>query len=95
MKKVKRILAAIGAILLFGMYASTLLFALIDHSASKLSYSQCFSMLTRLSINLQKTVRQISKTLNKQMNLQPPATTKIKKRQVLQFDLSQLLFLYI
>ena len=35
MKKVKRILAAIGAILLFGMYASTLLFALIDHSASK------------------------------------------------------------
>ncbi len=33
--KAKRILAAIGALLLFGMYASTLIFALIDHSAAK------------------------------------------------------------
>lgn len=35
MKKIKRILAAIGAVLLIGMYASTLIFALIDHSATK------------------------------------------------------------
>lgn len=34
MKNFKRILAAIGAVLLFGMYASTLLFAFIDHSQS-------------------------------------------------------------
>ena len=34
MKNFKRILAAIGAVLLFGMYASTLLFAFIDHSKS-------------------------------------------------------------
>lgn len=34
MKKVKRILALVGAILLFGMYASTLVFALIDHSST-------------------------------------------------------------
>jgi len=34
MKKGKRILAIIGIILLVGMYASTLLFALIDRSAS-------------------------------------------------------------
>ena len=34
MKKIKRILALIGAILLFCMYASTLVFAFIDHSAS-------------------------------------------------------------
>lgn len=34
MKNFKRILSAIGAILLFGMYASTLLFAFIDHSKS-------------------------------------------------------------
>lgn len=32
MKKTKRILAIIGIILLVGMYASTLVFALIDHS---------------------------------------------------------------
>ena len=32
--KIKRILAAMGATLLFGMYASTLVFALIDHSAT-------------------------------------------------------------
>lgn len=32
--KTKRILAAIGALLLFGMYASTLVFALMDHSAA-------------------------------------------------------------
>ena len=32
MKNLKRIIAAIGALLLFGMYASTLIFALIDHS---------------------------------------------------------------
>lgn len=34
MKKTKRILALIGAVLLFAMYASTLVFAFIDHSAS-------------------------------------------------------------
>lgn len=34
MKNFKRILAAIGAVLLFGMYASTFLFAFIDHSKS-------------------------------------------------------------
>nr|WP_235398047.1 hypothetical protein [Faecalicatena contorta] len=34
MKKTKRILALIGAVLLFSMYASTLVFALIDHSAT-------------------------------------------------------------
>lgn len=34
MEKVKRILALIGAILLFGMYASTLVFALTDHSST-------------------------------------------------------------
>jgi len=34
MKKGKRILAIIGVILLVGMYASTLIFALIDRSAS-------------------------------------------------------------
>lgn len=34
MKKGKRILAGIGALLLFGMYVSTLVFALIDHSAT-------------------------------------------------------------
>ena len=34
MKNLKRILAAIGALLLFCMYASTLLFALIDQSKS-------------------------------------------------------------
>ena len=33
--KIKRILALIGALLLFGMYAATLLFAFIDHSASQ------------------------------------------------------------
>ena len=32
MKKTKRILAIIGIILLIGMYASTLIFALTDHS---------------------------------------------------------------
>lgn len=32
MKKTKRILAVIGAVLLFCMYASTLLFAFIDQS---------------------------------------------------------------
>jgi len=35
MKKGKRILALIGAILLVGMYASTLIFALFDRSASQ------------------------------------------------------------
>jgi len=34
MKKGKRIIAVIGIILLVGMYASTLIFALIDRSAS-------------------------------------------------------------
>lgn len=34
MKKLKRILAMAGAILLFLMYLSTLVFALIDHSAA-------------------------------------------------------------
>lgn len=34
MKKTKRILAAAGAILLFLMYLSTLIFALIDHPAA-------------------------------------------------------------
>ena len=34
MKKTKRILAVLGIILLITMYASTLIFALIDHSAS-------------------------------------------------------------
>lgn len=34
MKNLKRIFAAIGAILLFAMYASTLLFAFTDHSRS-------------------------------------------------------------
>lgn len=34
MKKYKRIMALIGAILLFCLYGSTLVFALIDHSAS-------------------------------------------------------------
>ena len=33
--KTKRILAAIGAILLFGMYAGTLVFALINHPAAQ------------------------------------------------------------
>ena len=33
--KTKRILAAIGAFLLFAMYASTLVFALIDHPAAQ------------------------------------------------------------
>lgn len=33
--KIRRILALIGAVLLFGMYAATLLFAFIDHSASQ------------------------------------------------------------
>ncbi len=33
--KLKRILALIGAVLLFAMYASTLIFALFDHSATK------------------------------------------------------------
>ncbi len=33
--KIKRILAAAGALLLFGMYVSTLVFALTDHSASR------------------------------------------------------------
>ena len=33
--KTKRILAAIGAFLLFAMYASTLAFALIDHPAAQ------------------------------------------------------------
>lgn len=33
--KIKRILAATGALLLFGMYVSTLVFALTDHSASR------------------------------------------------------------
>lgn len=33
--KIKRILALFGALLLFGMYAATLLFAFIDHSASQ------------------------------------------------------------
>lgn len=33
--KIKRILALIGALLLFGMYASTILFALLDHSATQ------------------------------------------------------------
>lgn len=32
--KTQRILAAIGALLLFGMYASTLVFALVDHPAA-------------------------------------------------------------
>jgi len=35
MKKGKRILAAVGVILLVGMYGSTLIFALFDHSASQ------------------------------------------------------------
>ncbi|RHV37579.1 hypothetical protein DXB59_05310 [Ruminococcus sp. OM05-10BH] len=34
MKKTKRILAVLGIIFLITMYASTLIFALIDHSAS-------------------------------------------------------------
>ncbi len=33
--KIKRILAALGAFLLFAMYALTLVFALVDHSAAK------------------------------------------------------------
>lgn len=33
--KIRRILAALGAFLLFAMYALTLVFALIDHSATK------------------------------------------------------------
>lgn len=33
--KIKRILALTGAILLFSMYACTLIFALTDHSAAK------------------------------------------------------------
>lgn len=33
--KLKRLLALIGAVLLFGMYACTLIFALTDHSAAK------------------------------------------------------------
>lgn len=33
--KIKRLLALIGAVLLFGMYACTLIFALTDHSAAK------------------------------------------------------------
>lgn len=33
--KLKRILALIGAVLLFAMYASTLIFAFLDHSATK------------------------------------------------------------
>lgn len=33
--KPKRILALIGAVLLFSMYACTLVFALFDHSASQ------------------------------------------------------------
>jgi len=33
--KIKRILALIGAILLFSMYASTLVFAFLDQSAAK------------------------------------------------------------
>lgn len=33
--KIKRILALVGAFFLFGMYAATLLFAFIDHSASQ------------------------------------------------------------
>lgn len=33
--KTKRILAAAGAFLLFAMYALTLVFALVDHSAAK------------------------------------------------------------
>ncbi len=32
MKKTKRILALTGAVILFGMYACTLIFALTDHS---------------------------------------------------------------
>lgn len=34
MKKTKRILAGLGAVLLFAMYGATLVFALIDHPAS-------------------------------------------------------------
>lgn len=34
MKKTKRILAIIGAVLLAGLYVSTLIFAFIDHSRS-------------------------------------------------------------
>lgn len=34
MKKGRRILALTGAVLLFGMYASTLVFALTDHSST-------------------------------------------------------------
>ena len=33
--KAKRVLAALGAFLLFSMYAMTLVFALTDHSAAK------------------------------------------------------------
>ncbi len=33
--KIRRILAALGAFILFGMYASTLIFALTDHSATQ------------------------------------------------------------
>lgn len=33
--KIRRILALIGAVFLFGMYAATLLFAFIDRSASQ------------------------------------------------------------
>lgn len=33
--KVKRILALAGAVILFAMYASTLIFALIDHSSTQ------------------------------------------------------------
>ncbi|GFI43570.1 MAG: hypothetical protein HFG82_13255 [Dorea sp.] len=33
--KIKRLLAALGAFLLFAMYALTLIFALTDHSATK------------------------------------------------------------
>ncbi len=33
--RIRRILAALGAFLLFAMYAATLVFALTDHSAAK------------------------------------------------------------
>lgn len=33
--KIKRLLAALGALLLFAMYALTLVFALTDHSSTK------------------------------------------------------------
>lgn len=35
MKKTKRILALLGVIFLIGLYVSTLVFALIDHSAAQ------------------------------------------------------------